>query len=138
MSIKHESKIYSATGDGKIPWVSVDDIAAVAFQAVTGEQPPNTDYLILGPELLSYDQVADILTDVIGKKIVHVNVPAAELEARYKSIGIPEDYANLLAVLDTGVKHGAENRTNDIVLSVTGKQPGTFRAFAEGNKAVWL
>lgn len=67
MSIQHEAKIYSATGDGKIPWVSIDDIAAVAFQALTGEQPPNTEYLILGPELLSYDQVSRrrLLPDMI-------------------------------------------------------------------------
>lgn len=55
--IRDESKIYSATGHGKIPWVSADDIAAVAARALTAAEPPNTDYLILGPELLSYNEV---------------------------------------------------------------------------------
>jgi len=57
MSIKQEGKIYSATGAGKVPWVSTEDIAAVAFKALTSEQAPNRDYLILGPELLSYGEV---------------------------------------------------------------------------------
>ena len=56
-SIKNESKIYSATSDGKVPFVSADDIAAVAVKSLTGETPPNTDYVILGPELLSYGEV---------------------------------------------------------------------------------
>lgn len=55
--IKEESKIYSATGQGKIPWVSADDIAAVAVRALTDEEPWNTDHLVLGPELLSYTEV---------------------------------------------------------------------------------
>lgn len=56
-SIRDEAKIYSATGDGKIPWISADDIAAVAVQALTMPEPPNTEFLVLGPELLSYDDV---------------------------------------------------------------------------------
>ena len=57
-SIKNEGKVYSATGDGKIPWVSADDIAAVAVQTLTMADAPNTEYLVLGPELLSYDDVS--------------------------------------------------------------------------------
>lgn len=60
-SIKEEGKLYSATGGGKIPWVSADDIAAVAVQALTREDAPNTEYLILGPELLGYDDVSVLL-----------------------------------------------------------------------------
>lgn len=59
--IKEESAIYSATGEGKIPWVSADDIAAVAVRALTDPTPPNTEYMVLGPELLSYSEVRRIL-----------------------------------------------------------------------------
>lgn len=55
--IKDQSVIYTACGDGKIPFVSAADIAAVAFHALTVAKPPNCDYRVLGPELLTYDQV---------------------------------------------------------------------------------
>lgn len=55
--IKEQSKIYTACADGKIPWISADDIAAVGFRALTDEKSHNTDYRILGPELLTYDDV---------------------------------------------------------------------------------
>lgn len=55
--IKEQGKVYTACGDGKIPFVSADDIAAVAFRALTDEKPHNTDIMILGPELLTYDEV---------------------------------------------------------------------------------
>jgi nucleoside-diphosphate-sugar epimerase len=49
-SINQEGKVYSTTGDGKIPFVSVDDIAACAKELLTAPDAPNNDYLILGQE----------------------------------------------------------------------------------------
>lgn len=46
------------TAEGRIPFVSADDIADVAFTALVDEESHNTDHLILGPELLSYDEVS--------------------------------------------------------------------------------
>lgn len=56
-SIKDEDKIYSACGDGKVPFVSAEDIGAVAYRGLTDEKPHNTSYYVLGTELLTYDQV---------------------------------------------------------------------------------
>jgi uncharacterized protein YbjT (DUF2867 family) len=54
--------VYSATSDAKIPWVSADDIAAVAVRTLTDEVPPNSEYLVLGDELLSYGDVRSVPT----------------------------------------------------------------------------
>lgn len=56
-SIKDESTVYSATADGKIPWIATEDIAACAFQLLLQDDAPNDEYLLLGSELLSYDDV---------------------------------------------------------------------------------
>lgn len=55
--IKKQGKLCTATGNGKAPFVSADDIAAVAYRALTDEKSHNTDYLVLGPELLNHDEV---------------------------------------------------------------------------------
>ncbi|KDN70634.1 putative AFUA_2G17970 family ergot alkaloid biosynthesis protein [Colletotrichum sublineola] len=155
-SIVNESMIYSAAADGKIPWVATEDVAAVAYQLLTQEDAPNDQYIVLGPELLSYDdvsviisfelydwmltgpiQIAEILSDVLGRKIVHKNLSALELVERFTSQGMPQDYAEMMAGLDTAIKEGSENRTNSVVLAVTGKQPRKFRDTAEKYKGVW-
>lgn len=56
--IRDEGKVFSATNDGRIPFVSTDDIACVAKHLLTDKKPHNTDYVVLGPELLSYDDVS--------------------------------------------------------------------------------
>ncbi|KAJ0115844.1 hypothetical protein J7T55_004013 [Diaporthe amygdali] len=138
-TVRDEGKAYSASGSGKIPWISKTDIAACAFSALTAEAPPNGDYIILGPELLSYAECADILSEVVGKKIVHVDLSVEELaEHHVKNSGMAEEYAQVLAAMDTPIKNGSEEKTNDVVLSVTGRKPKTFREFAVENKSIWL
>lgn len=82
-------------------------------------------------------KIAGILTEVLGKAIVHQNLISAELEEMHISNGIPEDYAKVLAALDIAIKNGAEDRTGDVVLALTGKEARRFRSFAEASKAVW-
>lgn len=60
-TVRAEGRAYSASGAGRIPWVSKTDIAACAYAALTAEAPPNGDYVILGPELLSYGEVGAMI-----------------------------------------------------------------------------
>lgn len=84
-------------------------------------------------------QCADILTEVLGKKIVHVNLSSDEVSAHHiESLGVPADYATALAMMDVAIKHGSEEKLDNVVLGVTGKNPRTFRGFAEDNKKLWL
>ncbi|KAI0881521.1 putative ergot alkaloid A [Annulohypoxylon maeteangense] len=136
-ALKSESKLYSASGSGKIPFINAEDIAAVGFHALTSPQPPNTDYIILGSELLSYSDLAAIFSAVLNRPVEYVELSEAELAARWSPFMEPE-YARTLAAMDTDIKNGAENRTNDVVRTVTGKEPRKFRDFVEENKAVWL
>lgn len=56
-TITKMNKIFTACQDGEIPFVSADDIAEVAFHALTGEKSHDCDLRILRPELLTYDDV---------------------------------------------------------------------------------
>jgi hypothetical protein len=51
------NSIFTATQDGQIPFVSADDIADVAYHALTDAKAPNSDLRVAGPELMTYDQV---------------------------------------------------------------------------------
>ncbi|KAJ9132018.1 Festuclavine dehydrogenase [Pleurostoma richardsiae] len=136
-TIKAEGKVYSATGDGKVPFVSAEDIAACAVKALTDPEPLNSDLVILGPELLSYADVAAIISSVTGKKVVHENLTQEQLEQRFATF-LPPDYSKMLALMDVAIANGSEDRTNDAVLTFTGQQPKPFRETAELSKAAWV
>ena len=148
-SIRDEDRIVTATGEGKVPFVSAEDIADVAYKALVDERSHDTDHLILGPELFSYDevgslpsllvdlnltdqpQIAEIFTKALGRTITHIKITEDQAAAGMEQWGIPPDYAKMLAGLDTAVKDRKENRLNDVVLRVTGHPPKKFEVYLE-------
>ena len=100
------------------------------MEALLSPTPLNTDLILTGPEALSYDDVAAILTDVSGYTITHVHVSVADLRALYENAGLPSTSAQFLAALDNSIASGIEDRTTDTVERVTGGSPRFFREFA--------
>ncbi|KAI0139244.1 hypothetical protein BJ166DRAFT_605093 [Pestalotiopsis sp. NC0098] len=131
------NSIFTATQDGKIPFISADDIANVAYHALTDAEPQNCDLQVLGPENLTYDQVAETLSQVLGRKIEHVKLDKAGRVDGLVQASVSDYYANFLANLEELASQGFETATGTAVKHVTGRPPKSFREFAEANKAVW-
>ncbi|KAK0436739.1 hypothetical protein EV421DRAFT_2086463 [Armillaria borealis] len=131
-NIKEQNMILSASADGKIGFISADDIADLAVSTLTDEKSHNTDHILTGPELLSYDDVAAIFTEVLGRKISHTRITVEELKKRYLAFGLPEDYAEMLSSLDDLNANGVEEKIFVAAKKVTGKR--TLKSFVEANK----
>ncbi|MFE5162430.1 NAD(P)H-binding protein [Streptomyces sp. NPDC056697] len=136
-AIRGDGEIVTATGDGKVAFVDATDIAAVATRALLDERPHNTDHVITGPGALGYAEAARIVAEVSGRPARHVAVEPGELRERLTAMGIPSEFAAILAGLDEDIRHGAEDRTTDTVQRVTGRAPRSFRAFAEAHRAAF-
>lgn len=136
-TIREEGVIYSATGDGRVPFIDAGDIAAVAAKALTTPDFPDRDLILTGPEALSYDQVAGILSNTLGREIVHRRLTESELAQRFAGQGMAPEYAAVLAAMDTAIAAGAEDRMTDEVLRVTNHPPTSFQEFAAQVQASW-
>ncbi|KAF4408838.1 NmrA family NAD(P)-binding protein [Streptomyces lycii] len=124
-SIRATGVLTTATGDGRVAFVDAEDIAAVAAQALTDPAPHNTDWVLTGPEALSYDAVAAVVTGVTGRPVRHDAVPEEEMRARLAR-EMPAEFAAVLAGLDRLIAGGAEDRVTDAVERVTGRRPRSF------------
>ncbi|MFD0271887.1 NAD(P)H-binding protein [Streptomyces sp. NPDC127106] len=130
VSIREEGVIRTATGSGRVGFVDAEDIAAVAVRALTDEQAPDTDLVLTGPQALSYDDVAAIVTEVTGRTVVHGRLSYEQMRDRL-GVLLPDEFAAMLAGMDRAIAEGAEDRLTDTVQRLTGRPPGTFRAFLE-------
>ncbi|MFI7618225.1 ergot alkaloid biosynthesis protein [Nonomuraea terrae] len=126
-----DGEVISATGKGRVGFVDAADIASVAGHALTAEVPHNTEHLLTGPETLSYDEVAALLTRHTGRPVRHRSVTVDELARHFTRHGIPASFAAMLAALDTDIGGGSEDRVTDTVERVTSRPPRSFREFAE-------
>ncbi|QID38945.1 NAD(P)H-binding protein [Streptomyces albus] len=128
--IREDGTVRSATGSGRVGFVDADDIAEVAVRALADDRAPDTDLVLTGPEALSYDDVAAVLTEVTGRPVVHHRLTQTQLRDRLAA-EVPAEFAGILAGMDGAIAQGAEDRVTDTVQRLTGRPPHSFRTVAE-------
>jgi len=136
-TIRNEDAIYSATETGRVPFVAVEDIAAVGAHVLLQDDAPEPELMITGPELLSYDDVARMIGEARGRPVRHIRIRVDELADRHAALGMPRDYAETLASLDGVIARGGEERLSDVVPRLTGRRGVDFRFFSNLHRAAW-
>ncbi|MET1413440.1 ergot alkaloid biosynthesis protein [Roseibium sp. HPY-6] len=136
--IQDQSAIYTAAGHGRVGFIDAADIAACAAAMLTAPKVKNTDYILTGPEAVSYDDVAQILSQHLGREIVHHCLTVDELAERHRKNGLPDDYAATLASMDDAIAAGSEDRVTGSVLRLTGRAPISMSEFVQKNLGAWL
>ncbi|WP_235511964.1 NmrA family NAD(P)-binding protein [Sphingomonas sp. Leaf23] len=137
-SIIGEGRLYSATGDGRVPFIDAADIAAVAAAALLTPEALSGELVLTGPEALTYDQAASAIAKAIGRPVQHYRLSVEALAQRYRSFGLPADYADLLAGMDGAIAKGSEDRITTTVDDVTGRSPTSLGAFLAENRKSFI
>jgi uncharacterized protein YbjT (DUF2867 family) len=130
--IKSQGALYAPAGDGKVSFVDVRDIAAVAVQAlISDKQHKGKAYNITGPEVLSYGQTAEILSRELGKEIKYVNIPDEDARRGMKDMGMDDWSANSLIELFDITRKGYASDITSVVEEFTGRKPISFSQFVK-------
>ncbi|MFJ4540598.1 NmrA family NAD(P)-binding protein [Streptomyces tibetensis] len=129
-SIREEGTIRTATGHGRVAFVDADDISAVAAHALTADGDAGGDLVVTGPQALSYDEAAAVLSEVTGRPVTHRRLTFEQLRDRLAGT-LPTEFATVLASLDRAIAEGAEDRVTDTVERLTGRPPRSLRAHVE-------
>ncbi|KAF8189350.1 hypothetical protein BJ912DRAFT_1059180 [Pholiota molesta] len=137
--IRDGNHIFSATRDGRIPFVSADDIAEKAFEALTVEPSLNKDVLIFGPELLSFDEVAKLFSSILGREITHKRISTDELEKIFSDLRVSDGkyaayYANMENNASKGVEEDLFNSSDD--KKFVGKR--RLEEYIRANRELWI
>lgn len=129
-TIKAHDAFYAPMKDGQSSVVDARDIAAVAKAALTEAGHENQSYTITGPEALSYTEIAEKLSHVLGRKISYVDVPPEAAKKGMMDAGMPEWFAEALNELYAAWTEGHGAIVTDVVREVAQKEPIAFDQFA--------
>lgn len=127
-------RVTTATGEGRVGFVDAEDIAAVATMLLLTDQPPADEYVLTGPQALSWAEVCALAGEVSGHPVEHQSLSVAAIAEMMTGSGIPADFAAMLAGLDEAISHGAEDRTTDTVQRVTGRPPRSMADFLAAHR----
>lgn len=135
--IQQTGKFYAAVGHATISAVDVRDIAAVAAAALTSAGHENKIYNITGSVSITHYEMADILSQVLGKQITFVDVPPAQMEEAVRVAGFPEWQVGGLLEDYAHYARGEAGAVFNTVQEVTGKPAIGFQQFAEDYRALF-
>jgi uncharacterized protein YbjT (DUF2867 family) len=136
-TIREEDTFYSNTGTGRVPFISAEDIARAALAALMAPAPLNGDVMLTGGEAISYDRVAELISQACGRPISHTHISTEALAERFIARGLPELTARFLAAGYQTIADGAQDRIAEGFGTLTGRPAMTFQAFADANADVW-
>jgi uncharacterized protein YbjT (DUF2867 family) len=117
----------------KEPFIDVDDIAEIVTQSIIDTRHKNTLYEVTGPELLTFNDIADQLTDVLDKAVTFSFITPTEFSASMSAINVPEEVISMLNFLFTEVLDGRNQYITNGVEQALGRKPKSFKAFVESN-----
>jgi uncharacterized protein YbjT (DUF2867 family) len=122
-TIVTDGNIY-ITGPGSItaPQIATQDIAEIAADVLLSGMNGHRIVDIVGPEDISFDRAAEIISQQIGKTVRVVTVPGDKLKIGFIQAGLSPEVADLFIEMQAarGLPHeflGDEKRTGEITYS---------------------
>ncbi|RYV49571.1 NmrA family NAD(P)-binding protein [Pengzhenrongella frigida] len=137
--VRDRNEIVVPAGRGATAFVDADDVGAVAAAALLDPAAHrNTAWTITGPEALTYDEVARILTAELGRPIRYAR-PGVLRYARHarQNLGMGWGMVAVTSAIYTTARLGMAAGLSDDVRTVLGRDPIDFAEFAYRERAVW-
>ena len=115
----------------KEPWVDLEDVADVAVAALLEDHHVGQVYEITGADLLTWDEAVAEIAAVTGRNIIYKTITPREFEGTLIAAGFPEADAEFVATLVAQILDGKNASTEDGFQRALGRNPRSFRQFAE-------
>lgn len=118
-SLEHGA-VVTNTGSGKINTVTRGDLALAAAAVLTGEGHENKTYNLVSNQTWSFDELAQIISEITGKQVVHQAVSFEEEKNILLNAGLPEPIATMVAGINQSVAEGETAKTSNDLYNLIG------------------
>jgi uncharacterized protein YbjT (DUF2867 family) len=129
-TVAAQGKIYQPFKDGKLGMIDVRDIGEVAAKALTEQGHEGKVYTLTGPAAISLHDVAEALSDVLGKEVSYVNISLEKAKGVMLDRGFPAWRADVLIEYAKAHSEGYSDFTTEDVERLTGRPATSYRKFA--------
>jgi len=135
-SIKEKRKFFLPMGDGRTGMADARDIGAVCAEVLTGSGHAGQSYEITGPEILTFYDVADRFTAVLGEKVEYVPMPMEAFRERMTGILQPW-HLDAVCELFREIAEIGLDETTDTFKQLIGRDPISVNQFIEDHIALF-
>ena len=121
----------------RVSFIDARDIGAVAAAALTAGESPAPVLELTGPDALTWFEVADAMSSVLGRAVTHYPAPTDALAQGMRALGRPEwliEHTLELAVL---LREPKAAEVTDTVEELTGRPPRSLTEFLTDSAAAF-
>lgn len=135
--IRERSEIVVPAGRGRTSFVDARDVAAVAAKALTESGHENRAYPLTGGEALDYFEVANVLSEVLDRRIIYARPSVPEFVSAARAGGLTWGFAAVMVGIYTVARLGFADTVTDDIARVLERPPATLRQFTADHRAAW-
>lgn len=139
--IRDRGVIDVPAGRGATSFVDPADLgAAAATVLLHPAEHTNVAYSLTGSpaDVLTYDQVAAVLSEATGRRIVYGNPTTAGFAWRQSARGVPWGFVGVMCAIYAVAWLGRAGETTDELPRLLGRLPTSFRAWAAAHRSDFL
>ena len=136
-TIKEQSKFFFPFENGTTAMMDVRDIGLFIAKVLSDEVHNNQNYEITGPELLSFHEVAEKFSIVLGKEINYVSVPMDAYKTTLSQFVTNQWHLDAVIDLFEDIAEGGLDYTTTTFSDLTGKPPCSLQQFIEEHLFVY-
>ncbi|TKJ36864.1 NAD(P)-dependent oxidoreductase [candidate division LCP-89 bacterium B3_LCP] len=124
-----DSTIRLPVGSGKVAMIDARDVAAAAVATLTETGHENKIYRLTGGEALSFYEIAEAISNVIGKEVTYRDICSEDARKEMLKRGVADWLVDDLIRLYDQFRDGKGARVWDDFYRITGRQPIIFQRF---------
>ncbi len=128
-TILEQGNMYWGMGEGKLSMIDVRDIADACVSLVMQQKHQNKIYHLNGPESISFSDIAETVSEGLGKTVNYVPVPIEAVGDGIRKAGMGEWFAGVMMDYSKAYSTGWGDIINDDFEKITGKKPRNFKQF---------
>jgi uncharacterized protein YbjT (DUF2867 family) len=129
-SIKALGSFRLPLGQGRVSYVDVHDVAAVAVEALLRDDLSGRELDLTGPAALTHDEIAAVLSEAGGRQIGYVDGIGSDARVCLERVGRVAELPAALDELWEAVREGHFAAVSPAVEEVLGRPPIDFATFA--------
>jgi NAD(P)H dehydrogenase (quinone) len=131
-----EGVIRGPAGDGRVAWIARDDIADVAAAVLAAPEPhEGRAYAMTGPEALTMDETAAVLSRFAGREVVYERETLEQARESRRPSGAPDWEIEGWVTSYAAIAAGEFEAVTDVVADLAGHPPRSLADFLEQNPA---
>jgi NAD(P)H dehydrogenase (quinone) len=124
-----EQGVFFGSGDGKVPFALREELGEAIANVLLLEEEESKVYTLTGTELISFRDVANILSEYSGSVVPYQAPGLSEYEAALKSFGLPEEIVGMSVLFSAGIRNTDFEQKEESLSVLLGRTPTPVKQF---------